>query len=333
MSMGGYHHQKSRPAGRLANAAEFSHTCKMFAYLHALSVFILPKKNTIQTIFSPTRDMRPVSIHASSVEAQAAKIMRRMRASVPERVSPKHVIGSMVTLRKCRVFAPAHKVDYDLSKLKDMDILTALRGSDGECEMVAVLRPRSVVLVLDIIEKSSEERTWVVQDASTCTSLDYMDQCLHEEVLAREKGRLLELAQPVRHLYAKVRVCHPAPHSADLMVRDSCGFLIIHGDRSCSYGVAGPPDFTEGFLETPGVEGFIFLQSVCETMTWSLSSRPMPRHKDHDRSREHERIMSLFKSMLARWSGKPAKTPGRAGAKSFRRRERRRLRRLRRQQQ
>jgi hypothetical protein len=239
----------------------------------------------------------------------------------------------MVTLRKCRVFAPAHKVDYDLSKLKDMDILTALRGSEGECKMVAVPRPRSVVLVLDIIEKSSEEKTWVVQDASTCTSLDYINQCLHGEVLAREKGRLLELAQPVRHLYGKVRVCHPAPHSADLMVRDSSGFLIIHGDRSCSYGVARPPDFTEGFLETPGVEGFIFLQSVCETMTWSLSSRPMPLHKDHDRSREHERIMSLFKSMLARRSGKPARTPaGRAGAKSFRRRERRRQRRQRRRQ-
>jgi hypothetical protein len=241
------------------------------------------------------------------------------------------------------VFLPEHKKGVRLMFLAELDPWTAIRGSEGEPETVSVLRPGSKVLVLETFEVKVKEQKWVVPKVSKASKKgpqNILDFMCGEEVYARDQGRLLSLREPIRYVFGRVRVLEPAAHTPDLGLRDPCGFLIECGDRK--YEVASAPDYTGGYLETPGVVGTVFLQSVCETMTWSLAAEPDPSHADHDDSRRHEKVLAELDALRKKFAGNrnrdrksleptSSKAKGSAsssgassGAKNFRRREWRR---------
>lgn len=264
-------------------------------------------------------------VDETSVGTQVVAYTKQLRESIPARLAPDHVPGASLTLESATVFVPSHKLHKDFKWLRTLDSWTAIRGSEGEPESTSVLRPGSVVLVLDTFEEQETHRAWVAQSPPRTHGHQTLCDDVKMEVLARDHGRLLELQEPVRYVFGRVQVTRPAPHSATLLLTDPCGFVVECGDRDNE--VAGAPDFTEGYLETPGVTGVIFLQAVCETMTWSLSPTPFPAHKDHDPSRNHEKLMRVLQSLGTGKHGfcKPKlRQPGRAGAKNFRRRQRRR---------
>ena len=264
-------------------------------------------------------------VEEESVGTQVAAHTSRFRESVPVCLKSDHVPGATLLLESATVFVPSHKSHKSFGWLRHLDPWTAIRGSEGEPEMTSVLRPGSKVLVLETFEELQFHRAWVAQSPPNGSSRKYtLDSEVEEEVLARNHGRLLTLHEPLRYVFGRVQVTQPALHSSSLVVADPCGFAIHCGDRS--YEVAAAPDYTGGYLETPGVTGVIFLQALCETMTWTLSRSPCPAHKDHDPSRRHEDILRTLRSVFG--THKPKAPPGRAGAKNFRRRQRRRQQKL-----
>ncbi len=69
--------------------------------------------------------------------------------------------------------------------------------------------------------------------------------------------------------------------------------------RSWTYGVASSETLTDGFLETAGAVGYIYLQRVCECLEWTLAPAPQPEHTDHNASREHEKSHAMPKERTA----------------------------------
>ena len=240
------------------------------------------------------------------VEDQVREYVAELTKSVPKTIDAQ--AGKPTTLGVPTVFWPEHKEDIQWHWLAAIDPWTVIRGSEGEPEMASVLRPGSVVDVLELVQvefQNGGRWFWQVDAADEATDPeatdDYLLHNLRMETNARDRGRQLTLTNPVRMVFAKVRVVAPGMHSADLVLTDPCGFAVDCGDRG--YAVADPEDLTGGYLETPGAVGYVFLQNVCEGMEWTLADAPEPTHPDHAKSHEHQGIWDRMQDLKRYFSG------------------------------